>query len=170
MDQLTLYYDADDRSTIFPALSVNRGIDEVLSRLEELRRAGLRVVNTARMSDEERAKRYFETTAWPSAKNIIASRSALGGRVSLSDAECPRSRFWGTTDCRRTFFPTKTKTCPARTSRSATTSCISVVFPSTATCAGRTASSISSAATKPRCRVSQVRNCLNKLARCLNCA
>lgn len=83
MDEVMFFYNADDPSVIFPGISVNRGIDEVLKRLDALQRAGVRVVNTAKMSDDERAHQYFEAASWPSVKKHYRVKACFG-RAGIS--------------------------------------------------------------------------------------
>jgi hypothetical protein len=82
MEQVTLYYNADNLSLIFPATPVNRGIDEVLKRLDTLSRAGVQIVSTSELSDEDRSKLYFEW-CWPSTKQHYRVAICFG-RAGLS--------------------------------------------------------------------------------------
>src|SRR6266699_2936001 len=65
-----------DRSAILRGLPVNKGIDEVLERLEEFR---VRIVDTASMSDAEIQDRYIRA-AQPAVKKKYSVRQTFGSR------------------------------------------------------------------------------------------
>src|SRR5258708_7604801 len=76
--ELVLYC---DRSAILRGIPCNDGIDKALERLEELRSQGIdvKVVDTARMSEQELWANYFRATE-PSIRKKDSVRQTFGSR------------------------------------------------------------------------------------------
>ncbi|MGC2493271.1 hypothetical protein [Candidatus Binatus sp.] len=109
MKQSALYYNADDPSGVFPAVPVNRGIAEVLASLGKLQQAGLRVINTARMTDDDRTRDYFGVIVGPVTRKHYRVRVCFGRSGASFGRGVPALVVWNDDGLVEDVYPHENK-------------------------------------------------------------
>lgn len=114
MKPCVLYYNADNPGAIFAGVPANRGVEEVLKRLEALKLAGVQVVNTASFTAEERRRAYTENTAWPAAVEHYRVRVCFGRGGLMFGNGVPALAVMGEDGLPEHIFPHADKNIPSQ--------------------------------------------------------
>jgi hypothetical protein len=112
MVERAIYYDGEKFGQVHMAAPWNRGVDEVLARLQNLQLSGIGVVSTGRMSDDARTEEYFRVTLGPVSRKHYRVRPCFGRAGVSFGRGVPALVVWGNDGLVEDVYPHENQEVP----------------------------------------------------------